>query len=179
MWYESCSPPKLCTSPPKAMVQATLYRIFKYLLWLQPCALTILRCFQDYGLGYRMELPVCPPHSYHMGSAYSSQAPKAVRALVLAIHSWADLSSELLASTPEKPHLKRRASNALSVFTGLQVLEQQEKKNKSQWLTGDFQDFRHPLSYCNGFMKQSLFPKTQPLPPAPLFPGKGLQGNLC
>lgn len=58
--------------------------------------------FSRLQLGYRMGLIACPPHSYHMGSAYSSQAPKAVRAFILAIHSWAELSSELLASTPEK-----------------------------------------------------------------------------
>ena len=59
--------------------------------------------FSRLQLGYRMRMPAWPPHSYHRASACSSRAPTALRALVLAIHSWAGLSSELLASTPPRP----------------------------------------------------------------------------
>lgn len=37
-------------------------------------------------LGYRMELPICSPYSFYMGSTDRSRGPKAVRALLPTSH---------------------------------------------------------------------------------------------
>lgn len=70
--------------------------------------------FTRLQLGHRMELPACPPHSYHMGSACSSRAPEAVRTLKLAIHSWAELSSEFLA-LPQKTPFKKDSRSLINM----------------------------------------------------------------